>query len=340
MSQPTTPEVPTSLSVCWLLSEHAESSCHAWPGASGEAVVGAHKVVDHVLALVDHEARLGRHARVAQLMAAWLAVCRRAAAFGDNNSDNNKGVHKEGEDWRGHVGGGLRAVSEAFFRCYPLQAREAILQAVRQAIQSHDHPLAHRLLDTFMPLALVALHIRPSPTTGDNLDPTAVQQYYSEVVKLVLLAFTSLATASRDEVEVLSFQSQHLALALPALIHFFTDTLNALDATSASLLRTLVSQALLSVARNAPQPFKEQVRWTARGGAGDPRGVDWLTLSLDYACLVCRAQVQALSPDARVKLEATLRASMTASGSSTGSSSGGNAKANSGLKIDMSQYSS
>ena len=62
-------------------------------------------------------------------------------------------------------------------------------------------------------------------------------------------------------------QNRHLNLSLPALSGllacqqsgFHQQSSAATTSSSSSVLKTLVSQALLSVARTAPGPFKEQV---------------------------------------------------------------------------------
>lgn len=208
------------------------------------------RALDYLLSFMDQEARTGMHDRVAQLMEAWLSLYGRANSSGNNSG----GTSTECVE-------GFKALSDSFFRCYPLSSRKALFLAARQAVQSH-HPLSHALLHVFFPLAFVALYIPPSATDDTSL----MQQYYSEAVKLILLAFTSLGVlegggGAVDEGEdVATLQSQHLSMSLPALIHFLTETLKPVDPSSAAILRTLVSQAMLSVARTAPQPFKEQVR--------------------------------------------------------------------------------
>ena len=85
--------------------------------------------------------------------------------------------------------------------------------------------------------------------------------------QVVLLGFTSLAAPPgvEDGVEALAgLQTDYLGLLLPAFVHFLAHTSVALaanseTAASAALLRTLISQALLSIARAAPLPFKEKV---------------------------------------------------------------------------------
>lgn len=97
------------------------------------------------------------------------------------------------------------------------------------------------------------------------------------LVRIYVSGFTGLSTRFADDASMLTvMQGHHLNLSLPALSGLLaaqqsgfhqqtaatssTTHFSSSSSSSSSVLKTLVSQALLSVARAAPGPFKEQVR--------------------------------------------------------------------------------
>jgi len=210
--------------------------------------------LEHILSLVDQEARNDRGDRVGQLMDAWLTLGRKVV------------IMCPGEVEKSHRGEGLATLASSFFHSYSLSSRHHLMASIRLATQVQD-PQTSTMLQAFGPLAFIALYL-PSPTT--DTPPTIIQQYYSEAIKIVFFAFTSLSNSIHsngggggDDDDVESLQQRHLSVALPSLSHFLTTTIgtrSGVDTSSAGLLRMLVAQCLLSVARTAPTPFKEQVR--------------------------------------------------------------------------------
>lgn len=140
---------------------------------------------------------------------------------------------------------------------YDYPTRHVLLSCLRAAIQLRPG-LAPPLFRFFGPPTLLLL-LTPlrEPGCTDAL-PGGTELYLGEAIKLLFQAFATLPSEPPERLA--SLQGQHLAVLLPALMHFLSHTVNALDAACIQLLTTLVSQALLSIARNAPQAFKEQVR--------------------------------------------------------------------------------
>jgi hypothetical protein len=211
--------------------------------------------------------------------------------------------------------GWMKGMSVRFFSC-ALPCRCAVVTAVRSAVQSKQEATPDRvskrngLLRCFAPLAFVALSMQ------GEVEDQLTDLYYSEVIKLILLSFTALPAG--DDLHAL--QGEHLQQSLPIVIHFLSFP------TASAVIRSLIAQSILSLARLAPTPFKEQVCAAVRCLSVQPSDSS-----------ARRLQVQLLSTPHRQTLESTLRAAVAASTSQTSGDSRLSQQSRA-RKLDISQY--